>query len=350
MTETNVSFEPDQVVGIWHYGKPAPDAGKLAALLPEGWHVGNSTSWRTIVRDHNGTGVPASEVSETLAAAGHEAKPVERETNAIYQFRTGKDGGSGSFLSPPGHANLNYSIYGYHSSGSGKPRTNRSSGPDAIFSLDGLAEDEDGYYPAAAVRRARRILAEQQTEPSEYWVRHTYGYFRNSYSPDGKDRNVSNAITWKPGDENEHRCSCRQKFSSAQALIGHIAGKRKDLGFDPEFAAKMHHRDTPAKPQPPEHHLGYLMVKSYFPGHQPRTDLIAHPEACLYGTHPCVKCGERCQYEARKDAFCVAYRDGRWVYDTTCPKGGEHEVPLPEIPHDDNEGTCASCGCERGQS
>lgn len=339
MTETtDTSYEPDQVVRIWHHQKPAPDAGTLAKLLPEGWHVGHSTSWQTVVRDRNGTGAPASEVAATLSAAGLEAKPVEREgTEAVYQFRTGKDGGSGSFLCPPGHPNLVYSVHGWHSSGGkSRPNTQRRSGPDSIQSLDSIAEDEDGYYLASAVRRARRILAGSRNEPSELWVRHTYGYFKNSYSPDGKDRNVSNAIS-----TSKLHCKCGEDFWNQKGLDRHIDAASAEHPYRGD-----HYQI--ARPLPPaEHHLGYLLVKSYFPGHQPRTDLIAHPEACLYGTHPCAKCGERCQYEARKDAFCVAYRDGRWVYDTTCPQGGEHEVPLPEIPHAGNEGTCASCGCER---
>ncbi|HYK70398.1 MAG TPA: hypothetical protein VEV45_20810 [Streptosporangiaceae bacterium] len=299
-----------------------PTPAEVAKHLPANFRVGDVQSWRIIVRGKDAEGATLEDVIATLAKAGITAKEVEREgIEAVYQFRTGKDAGSGSFLSPPGNAALSYSIYGYHSSGRGKPRTNRSSGPDTIMSIESLAEDEGGYYPKASVERAKRIIAAAHAEMSELWVRSVYRYFNHSYSPDGIDRNVSNAVFWKPGDEDEYKCSCRKVFDTQQALIGHIAGKRKTLSFDPEFAAKMHHRETPAKPQPPEHHLGYLCVKRYFPNATPRLDLIADPGR---GSGPCDKCGEQVQYEARHDAWCVV-KVQPWSWNPDCPKGGHHE-------------------------
>ena len=76
---------------------------------------------------------------------------------------------------------------------------------------------------------------------------------------------------------------------------------------------------------PPEHHLGYLCVREYFPDHQPRLNLIADP-GHGYGAGTCSKCGQRVQYEARHDALCVVTSGARWRYDPDCPRGGQHEI------------------------
>jgi|SRR5215469_2873528 len=361
MTEQTPDLTADQVIRVgtdYRYDRRdqpvSPTAEQIAALLPRGWRVSKDDKWQILARaPGDGTSAPADEAVAVLTGAGMKAAEVERETNAVYQFRTGKDAGSGSFLSPPGHPNLTYSIYGYHSPGTGKPRTNRPSGPDAIFSLDGLAEDEGGYYPKADVEKAKRLLAEARTEPSELWMRYVYGYFKNSYSPDGKNRNVSDAVTYHPGDEDVHKCACRQTFKSQQALIGHIAGKRRDLPG--RTGQLLHHQTTPSKPLPPEYHLGYLLVKEYFPGEQPRLDLIADPGEG-YGAHKCAKCGEHVQYESRHDAFCVV-KTQPWSYNPVCPAdGGRHtDTSHVEYPHEpgrlhDCPGCEARCHCTAGHT
>lgn len=325
----------DRVASVNIYRKAdAPSPDQVAALLPANYRVGKGhSSWNIIVRGKDADGAALEDVIQRLAGEGIEASEVQRETNAVYQFRTGKDGGSGSFLCPPGHPNLRYSIYGFHSPGSGTPRVNRPSGPDVIMSLEGLAEDEGGYYPKPAVERARRILAEATAEPSEKWVRHTYAYFRNSYSPDGTNRNVSDAIS-----SGKAHCQCGEDFWNRKSLNRHVDSERATTTGPEGRSARGNagHYEITKPPPPAEHHLGYLAVKEYFPGHQVREDLIADPGRA-YGRYPCDKCGQPVQYEARQDAWCVV-KTGPWSYDPDCPKGGQHQVD----PHP----ACNDCGCQ----
>ena len=311
-----------------------PTREQVLSRLPANYRLGKDTgSWQILVRGKDTDATTLEDVITNLASAGIKAAEVEREgIEAVYQFRTGKDGGSGSFLSPPGHPALAYSIYGYHSSGKGKPNVHRQSGPDTIMSIESLAEDEGGYYPKWAVEKARRILAEATTEPSEDWMRQVYGYFQHSYSPDGTNRNVSDAIS-----TSKLHCACGEDFWGEKSLIGHIGRERALLpGRDGELA---HHKIT--KPLPPaEHHLGYLCVKGYFPNHTVRTDLIEGESG--YGSRKCIKCGEYVQYEARHDGWAKVLSTGTGLWggtDPNCPEGGRHEVR----PH---SGPCENCGCE----
>lgn len=267
------------------------------------------------------------------------------ERKPLYVIKTGKEGGSGSFLCPPGHPALTHSVWGYWGG-------RRKAHPDMISGIEFLLEDPYGDVPPELKARAQKIFADAEQNASEEWIRHTYGYFAYSYSPDGKNRNVSDAVSWH-GTEH-HKCVCGAKFDNDPALIGHIAGSRKGKeGAVLRLAEIKHHRAGGGKPQPDEHHLGYLMVKQFFPGHQPRTDLIKVPEG-LYGTRECGKCHERVQYEARWDRWA------KFGSGPACPQGGDHEVPEPEHEAEraairaqaehGHEGTCASCGCEKGQS
>jgi len=97
--------------------------------------------------------------------------------------------GSGGFLCPPGHPAHAYSVEGYWG-GVVKP----VSGPDLIAGLDYLLSSEDRDVPAHLKARARQIMDSAVLVPSEAWIQNVYGYFKNSYSPDGADRNVSHAI------------------------------------------------------------------------------------------------------------------------------------------------------------
>lgn len=134
-------------------------------------------------------------------------------------------------------------------------------------------------FPSAVVSEVRVLFGSAQLVCSEKWMRNVYGYFRGSYSPDGTDRTASHAVS---------------------------TGR-------------------------PEHHLAALTVREYFPDHQPRLDLIADP-GNGYGSYPCVKCGQRVQYEARHDAHTTVTvtPDDRgvnqWDYRTECPRGGQHEI------------------------
>ncbi|MFL4491702.1 hypothetical protein ACJ6WD_10665 [Streptomyces sp. VTCC 41912] len=89
-------------------------------------------------------------------------------------------------------------------------------------------------------------------------------------------------------------------------------------------------RDVPAR-MDPERHAAVSCVRQYFPGHQPRLDLIENPTKG-YGSWPCSKCGERVQYEAKFDKHAVVTTriDGRgmthWSYGLECADGEPHEV------------------------
>jgi hypothetical protein len=344
---TDADFTADRVIRIttdyrWDQrDRPvSPTTEQVLSRLPANFRLGSNQKWQILVRGKDTEGSTAEDVIANLASVGIKAAEVEREgIEAVYQFRTGKDGGSGSFLSPPGHAALTYSIYGYHSSGKGRPRTDRPSGPDTIMSIESLAEDEGGYYPKWAVEKAKRILAESTTEPSEAWVQQVYGYFKHSYSPDGTDRNVSNAIS-----SSKLHCKCGEEFWSQRALNLHIdleRGRARGPKGRPARGNAGHYEI--AVPTPPaEHHLGYLCVKGYFPEHTPRLDLI-EGDGSGYGSRPCIKCGENVQYEARHDGWAKVRTTvtGLWGgTDPVCPKdGGKHEVR----PHN---GPCENCGCE----
>lgn len=227
--------------------------------------------------------------------------------------------GSGGFLSPPGHPHHRYTVEGYFG---GKMRP--VSGPNFIGALDHLIEDPWGDVPADVKERAHKIMAEATLEPDEDWIRQVYGYFAHSYSPDGVDRNVSNAVS-----TSKLHCRCGQEFWRQSELDRHLDGLSAEASYA-HYAV--------AKPLPPaEHHLGYLLVREYFPDHTPRADLIAHPEG-NYGNRECTKCHERVQYEACRRGWCkVEIQPWRWIRE--CPAGGMHEVKQPVA-------SCENCGCE----
>lgn len=189
-------------------------------------------------------------------------------------YRIHKDGqGSGGFLCPPGHPNHQYVVHGYYPRGNGVPNPARRREADLIAGLDLLVTNEYGDVPGDLQRRAAEILANAPLVCSEAWMRNVYGYFRNSYAPADGSRNVADAV----------------------------------------------------RSGPPERHLGYLMVREFFPEHQPRTDLI-EDAGKGYGAYPCTKCGTKVQYEARKDSWCQVISGQRWRYIADCPQGGKHEV------------------------
>lgn len=172
------------------------------------------------------------------------------------------DGSGGSFLCPPGHPMHLFHI----EDGSRK-------NPNLIAGLDYALEHGDPKLRASV----EALHAKHRPVMSPDWVLMVYGYFHNCYSPDGVDRDASNCVIPKKGDP------------------------------------------VP----PPEHHLGYLTVKSYFPEATPRLDLIADASGG-YGQWPCAKCGTALQYEASVDAWATPIEAG-----LACPKGGHHEKKTP---------------------
>jgi hypothetical protein len=174
--------------------------------------------------------------------------------------------GTGGFLSPPGHPTLTYTVEEYAPNQYGD--NVRSS-----MSVDSAAEEE--WVPADIRARARRILDSYTPPrpPSEDWLAYVYSYFRNSYSPDGTDRNVSNAVIVREGEE------------------------------------------TPD----PSRSLAVLLIREYYPDHAPRLDLL--DQSGGYGTRVCSRCGRTVQYEARIDGWKPF--DGP----TLCDDGEQHDAP-----------------------
>lgn len=232
----------------------------------------------------------------------------------LYVIR--RDGhGSGGFLCPPGHPAHFYCVEGYWG-GRRKP-----SGPDLMAGLDYLIRDEYGDIPDSVKARAQKIMDSAKLTCSEAYVRNVYGYFRNSYSPDGTDKNVSHAIS-----AGKIRCACGQESWRRAGLAAHLEKHASAFtAFGVAVRSTPGHGELPPLQLPATHHLGYLCVQEYFPDHEPRLDLIADP-GNGYGAHDCAKCGTRVQYEARHDAWCeVKTSPWRWLPD--CPAGGKHEVP-----------------------
>jgi hypothetical protein len=232
----------------------------------------------------------------------------------LYEIVSGKDGGSGSFLCPPGHPALTHSVHGYWNG------RRKQSGPDLIAGIEFLIEDPYGDVPPGLKARAQKLFDDSDQKPSEEWVRHAYGYFAHSYSPDGVNRNVSDSIS-----TSKAHCKCGFESWSRKGLNHHIDTERARARGPKgrRIRGDGGHYQISKPVPPPEHHLAYLLVKQYFPGYKPRLDLIAHPEG-LYGTRECAKCHERVQYEARWDSWA------KFGSGPMCPQGGHHEVPQPE--------------------
>jgi len=202
-------------------------------------------------------------------------------------FRIMKDDGMGSFLCPPGHPSYEYSVHVYYPRGNRTVRVTSRREADDFLSIEAALGGQDNI-PENLREQLQRLIDSAPVVCSELWVRHVYGYFRNCYAPAPEYRNVSEALVYSPesGDQRP----------------------------------------------PSDHHLGYLRVKHYFPAHTPREDLIANPGRG-YGSWPCDKCGQRVQYEARKDAWCHVF-----PADADCPQGGQHEVALYPV-KEDHRGT-----------
>lgn len=190
-------------------------------------------------------------------------------------YKIVKDGqGSSGFLCPPGHPNHYYVLNEFNG-----PRGRAVQG---ISSIQYALRDEADASPLIKTQ-AERIINQARLICSEAWVRNVYGYFRNMYAHESGSRNASKAVSDKTNS------------------------------------------------LPPERHLAVLCIREYFPEHKPRVDLINDPGKG-YGSWPCIKCGERVQYEARADAYAIVKTrvsgSGRtqWSYLTECAEGGAHEI------------------------
>jgi len=140
--------------------------------------------------------------------------------------------GCACFLEPPGHPRyFVQSIYTQHGN-------SPSRGPQYFFEGSGFdsIEEVDTYFKPLPYDHPR----------VKAWEAYAYAYFRNSYSKDGTSRCLTDSITVEP-KETVFTKSSPDKFTTT--------------------------------PQPPEHHLAYLLVKKYYPEAKPRLDLIANPPA-----------------------------------------------------------------------
>ena len=136
-------------------------------------------------------------------------------------------GGMGSFLDPPNYPTHRFSIVSGYDRGGGF----QSSLSIATFykrsKSRGLTEIVKALEPVMAWNR----LPESHSA-TQKWIEYVYAYMRNSYSPDGKNRNVSDAVS----------------------------------------------------DGPPEHHLAYMFVRKFYPQHKPRKSLIKNPPQWGRGT------------------------------------------------------------------
>lgn len=207
--------------------------------------------------------------------------------HAVNDYRTYKiieGDGSGGFLCPPGHPNHRYSLHEFVS-----PRGRKVIG---IFSIDYALLGDHAATPQIKLQVAK-IYGKSELVCSEKWIRHVYGYFRNCYLPESGEKAADKLLIVKPGQKDD--------------------------------------QGNPIPLPSPERHRAADLIREYFPDHQPREDLIAHPGKG-YGSWPCVKCGNRVQYEERLDAYAIVTTrmtsEGMtlWTRNPECPKGGQHEI------------------------
>ncbi|HTE63091.1 MAG TPA: hypothetical protein VK631_22235 [Solirubrobacteraceae bacterium] len=125
-------------------------------------------------------------------------------------------GQMGCFLDPPGSPQYEYEVI------EGPTRNPRS-----ITSLNGALKDE--LTPEHVKAQIRGLFERADIRCTEEWLREVYAYFRRCYSPDGVDRNVSICV----------------------------------IDYSPNGPT----RD-------PNHHLAVMLVRTWFPDHEPRMDLI----------------------------------------------------------------------------
>ncbi|MEK5036158.1 hypothetical protein MKY96_32435, partial [Paenibacillus sp. FSL R7-0302] len=120
--------------------------------------------------------------------------------------------GAAGFLNPPGHAEHNYSVRELS-------RNNKEISSESLSSA--LINDS---IPEDIKNRAKMLLERFPGDFTEEWEHSVYNYFRCAYSPDGVNRNVNDCFFQKDGN--------------------------------------------------PEHHLGYLFIKSFYPDYEPNLYLI----------------------------------------------------------------------------
>lgn len=151
--------------------------------------------------------------------------------------------GMGSFLDPPNSPQAQYEVHMWY----GAHRTREA---DCIMSLEGALKDPD--VPESIKRRIRKLFEDADMRPTEEWLSQVYGYFKNCYSPDGVDRNVSRCLIVTLAKQQPQR-----------------EGERYRVGSFGEHA----YGDDPP---PIETSLAVIYVRHWFPDHEPRADLLIH--------------------------------------------------------------------------
>lgn len=147
-------------------------------------------------------------------------KFIVKDQGSNFYLRT--DDGMGGFLNPPTHPQHTTSII-----------EKRGGHEVGYYSLTGARDEK--YLPGRVRGTANGILKrwvreKGQEQPDEVWLASVYNYFRNCYSPDGENRNVSDCL-----------------INNANSL-------------------------------PPERHLAYLFVKEFYPAHKPDIERILHSD------------------------------------------------------------------------
>lgn len=182
--------------------------------------------------------------------------------------------GMGGFLAPPGDPTHRYAVREMSSN-------RRNAREIGSYALDSATRAD--WLPGHVRTRVAEIINGAERVESERWVRYVYGYFRGMWTRDGRPwSDVSTLVSGRPDGA------------------------------------------------PDDWHAAVVWVRRYFPDHAVRADLIFDP-GTGYGSHPCRKCGERVQYEARYDALAkVTTRltgSGitEWSYGVECPRGGQHD-------------------------
>lgn len=159
-----------------------------------------------------------------------------------YTFKLIKsEHGIGSFLDPPNSPQAQYEVVGWYSA-------HRTREPDCAMSLESALEDPD--VSEGMKRRIRKLYEDANMQPTEDWLKQVYSYFKNCYSPDGEDRNVSNCIIISPNVERD-----------GQMGFGYKVGTFGRDGWINERPSA----DTS---------LAVMLIRKFFPDHKPRTDLL----------------------------------------------------------------------------
>lgn len=154
--------------------------------------------------------------------------------------------GLGAFMLPPGHPALTYVVH--------------TDPFDSHRNHMGLlhAASPDSLVPPHVRRKAQRMIAaafaDGAAHASELWLRHVYGYYATMYRGAEEGKFIQDPV----------------------CLLAD------------------------------EGHAAVVYIRTLFPDHQPRRDLIEHgrdKSMRLYGSYPCVHCDGRVQYDACRDAL-----------------------------------------------